>query len=134
MERLFNPFGRLIEKINSQKLHWVTIHYKVRKDGRFFLDFNVSVVGYVDDTCFFGCTVGRVTNRIKNAQFELDGKVYELEKNDGTKKHHLHGVFNKRVWESSTENGDTVVFKYQSPDGDYSSRDSRGEYTCRCLV
>jgi aldose 1-epimerase len=71
----------------------------------------------VDDKCFFGATVGRVTNRIKNARFELDGTTYELEKNDGTKKHHLHGVFHKRVWDSSTENGDTVVFKYQSPDG-----------------
>lgn len=63
--------------------------------------------------------VGRVTNRIKNARFELNGQVYELEKNDSTKKHHLHGVFNKRVWESSTENGDTVVFKYSSPDGSF---------------
>jgi len=72
---------------------------------------------YVDDKCFFGCTVGRVTNRIKNGRFELDGTVYELEKNDSTKKHHLHGVFNKRVWDSTVENGDTVVFKYQSPDG-----------------
>ena len=72
---------------------------------------------YVDDTCYFGCTVGRVTNRIKDARFELDGQVYQLGKNDGTKKHHLHGVFNKRVWTSSTENGDTVVFKYESPDG-----------------
>lgn len=95
---------------------------------------NVFVVEYVDDTCFFGCIVGRVTNRMKNARFELDGKVYEMEKNDGTKKHHLHGVFNKRVWESSIENGDTVVFKYQSPDGDYSTRGSRGEDTCLCLV
>jgi len=74
--------------------------------------------GYVDDKCFFGCTVGRVTNRIKNARFELNGIVYELEKNDSTKKHHLHGVFNKRVWDSTTENDDTVVFKYQSPDGE----------------
>ena len=60
--------------------------------------------------------MGRVTNRINNACFQLNGKTYQLEKNDG-KKHHLHGVFNKRVWESSTENGDTVVFKYSSPDG-----------------
>jgi len=74
--------------------------------------------GYIDDQCFFGCTVGRVTNRIKNGRFELDGNTYELEKNDSTKKHHLHGVFNKRVWDSSTENGDTIVFKYQSPDGE----------------
>ena len=63
--------------------------------------------------------VGRVTNRIKNAQFEFNGQVYQLEKNDGTKKHHLHGVFNKRVWKSSTENNDTVIFKYSSPDGSF---------------
>jgi len=73
--------------------------------------------GYVDDKCYFGCTVGRVCNRIKNGSFELDGQTYQLAKNDGGK-HHLHGVFNKRVWTSSTENGDTVVFKYQSPDGE----------------
>ncbi|CAF1202767.1 unnamed protein product [Rotaria sordida] len=73
---------------------------------------------YIDDTYFFGCTVGRVTNRIKNGRFELDGTTYELSKNDGTKKHYLHGSFNKRVWDSSTENDDTVVFKYRSPDGE----------------
>ena len=82
------------------------------------------VVEYVDDKCFFGCTVGRVTNRIKDARFELDGKVYQLEKNDNGK-NHLHGVFNKRVWQSSIENGDTVVFKYQSPDGKSPSREFR---------
>ena len=57
---------------------------------------------YVDDQSFFGATVGRVASRIKNGRFELDGKVYELDKSDSTK-----------------ENGDTVVFKYQSPDGKY---------------
>ena len=45
--------------------------------------------------------------------------MYELEKNDNGK-HHLHGVFNKQVWNSSTENNDTVIFKYISPDGIYS--------------
>ncbi|CAF3241624.1 unnamed protein product [Rotaria socialis] len=73
---------------------------------------------YVDDKNFFGCTVGRVTNRIKNGRFELDGTTYELPKDDGTKKHYLHGAFHKRVWDSSTENNDTVIFKYQSPDGE----------------
>ncbi|CAF1279673.1 unnamed protein product [Rotaria sordida] len=73
---------------------------------------------YIDDTYFFGCTVGRVTNRIKNGRFELDGTTYELSKNDVTKKHYLHGSFNKHVWDSSTENDDTVVFKYRSPDGE----------------
>ncbi len=73
----------------------------------------------MNDKYCFGCTVGRVTNRIKNGSFQLDGIGYQLEKND-QEKHHLHGVFNKRVWNSSTENNDTVVFKYQSPDGIYS--------------
>ncbi|CAF4550077.1 unnamed protein product, partial [Rotaria sp. Silwood2] len=71
---------------------------------------------YIDDAYFFGCTVGRVTNRIRNGRFELDGTIYELPKNDGIKKHYLHGSFNKRVWDSSTENNNTVVFKYRSPD------------------
>ncbi|CAF1078503.1 unnamed protein product [Adineta steineri] len=73
--------------------------------------------GYIDDKCYFGCTVGRVTNRIKNGYFQLDGIDYQLEKNDNAK-HHLHGVFNKHIWNSSTENNDTVIFKYQSPDGE----------------
>ncbi|CAF0956262.1 unnamed protein product [Adineta ricciae] len=73
---------------------------------------------YVDGQSFFGATVGRVASRIKNGRFELDGKVYELDKSDSTKKHYLHGTFHKRVWDSTTENGDTVVFKYQSPDGE----------------
>jgi len=98
----FNQFDNQINTIKLLKLHLVMTLWKV------MLMINV----------FFGCTVGRVTNRIKNGRFELDGTVHELEKNDSTKKHHLHGVFNKRLWDSSTENGDTVVFKYQSPDGE----------------
>ncbi len=30
-----------------------------------------------------GAIVGRVSNRIRDAKFELNGKGYELEKNDG---------------------------------------------------
>lgn len=76
---------------------------------------------YVDDKCYFGCTVGRVTNRIKNGYFQLDGQGYQLEKNDHGK-HHLHGVFNKRLWKSSIENNETVVLKYLSPDGSFNSK------------
>jgi len=45
----------------------------------------------VDDKVYFGCTVGRVTNRIKNGCFQLDNIVYQLEKNENGK-HHLHDV------------------------------------------
>ena len=65
------------------------------------------VLGYEDAAAYeagevhFGATVGRVGNRIEDAKFVLDGKTYELEKNDG--EHSLHGgrdYYNKRFWET----------------------------------
>ena len=44
---------------------------------------------YLDKPQYFGSTVGRFANRIGGARFELDGRVYELEANDGD--NHLHG-------------------------------------------
>ncbi len=70
---------------------------------------------YEQGNCFFGAFVGRYANRIKGAAFELNGKRYELEKNDG--RNHLHGVYCRRVFEAETE-GDTLVFRGVSPDGE----------------
>lgn len=68
-----------------------------------------------------GATVGRFANRIKDAEFRLDGNVYRLEKN--SKEHSIHGGskgFNQQVFETNTcyVAGDTavVVFRYLSPD------------------
>ncbi|MBY0232682.1 MAG: galactose mutarotase [Gemmataceae bacterium] len=50
---------------------------------------------------YFGCIVGRYANRIADGKFKLNGKEYELAKNND-KKHHLHGGtvgFDKAVWE-----------------------------------
>ena len=57
--------------------------------------------GYEAGNVYFGATVGRVGNRIGGAKFELDGKTYELEKNDG--ENSLHGgrdFYNKRFWDA----------------------------------
>lgn len=132
--RLSSPFDSRISKTKQRRSPWATILCKVDWiSQRCCSSKGWILLEYVDGQCYFGCIVGRVGSRIKNARFELDGNVYELEKNDGTKKHHLHGVFNQRVWESSTENGDTVVFKYQSPDGELSpvSATSRKEFAFR---
>ena len=40
------------------------------------------VAGYEVNGCFFGAFIGRHGNRIGQAKFELNGKTYELEKND----------------------------------------------------
>jgi aldose 1-epimerase len=63
-----------------------------------------SVEGYRSDAylkgCpYFGCTVGRYTNRIKNAEFKLDGKEYKISRNEGTNSLHGGNVgFDKKLW------------------------------------
>ena len=50
---------------------------------------------------YFGATIGRYANRIANAKFYLDGKEFNLQKNDG--ENSLHGGsigFDKVIWEA----------------------------------
>ncbi len=84
-----------------------------------------TVAGYEsDDNQYFGCTVGRVCNRIGGAKFELDGKTYKLAANDG--KNTLHGggprSLDKVLWDGEIDGSDptqaAVTFSYFSPDGE----------------
>lgn len=67
---------------------------------------------------YFGCTVGRVANRISNAEFKLNGKLFKLEKNNGNACLHggINGISN-RNWSSDILD-DGVRFTYLSPDGE----------------
>lgn len=71
---------------------------------------------------YFGCTVGRVANRIAGAKFTLDGTTYSLPANNGANT--LHGGtegWDKRVWTAvatETPEGPSVTFTLTSPDGD----------------
>jgi len=77
---------------------------------------------YLTDSPYFGALIGRVGNRIANGRFELGGKVYELDQNDG--ENHLHGGyegFDKKLWQALTFNdqrGAGVTLKLLSEDGD----------------
>ena len=62
-----------------------------------FTVFGTSIVGgfadletYLLDTSHQGAIIGRVANRIGNASFTMDGKTYEVPKNN-LGKHCLHG-------------------------------------------
>lgn len=76
---------------------------------------------YLEKPNYFGSTVGRYANRIGDARFELDGRVYELEANDG--ENHLHGGLaglDKQHWTvASVSDGSPAraVFEIKSPDG-----------------
>lgn len=71
----------------------------------------------------FGALIGRYANRIGQGSFQLDGKTYQLEKNNGPNTLHSGNPgYDKRVWdvEPTIKTGSTVqaVLKLTSPDGD----------------
>jgi aldose 1-epimerase len=76
--------------------------------------------GYISGTSFQGAMVGRYANRIGGAAFKLNGREYQLSKNDGD--NCLHGGsfgFNRRVWDFAvSDKKNSVVFAYFSPDGE----------------
>jgi aldose 1-epimerase len=70
---------------------------------------------------YFGCTTGRVCNRIANGTFALDGYTYHLATNNGP--HHLHGgavrSLDKVWWQGEALAGQAAVrCRYRSPDGE----------------
>jgi aldose 1-epimerase len=73
---------------------------------------------------YFGCTTGRVCNRIGGAKFTLDGETYTLAANDG--QNTLHGgakrSLDKVIWKGVVDRSDpgiaAVDFSYFSPDGE----------------
>ncbi len=83
-----------------------------------------NVVGYEsEDNQYFGCTTGRVCNRIAKGKFTLDGKDYSLAINN--EPNHLHGgvkrSLDKVVWKAKsidTKQGPGIRFNYTSPDGE----------------
>lgn len=80
------------------------------------------VAGYESDKSYFGATIGRYGNRIAGGQFTLDGKTFQLPKNDGPNS--LHGGstgFNKRMWTGVTRSradAQALELSYTSPDGE----------------
>ena len=74
---------------------------------------------YLGKNPFFGSVAGRVANRTANAEFELDGKKYELHANNGH--HHLHGGkegFNRKWWAVVESTATQLTLALRSPDGD----------------
>ena len=82
-----------------------------------------SVQNYLGKHPKLGATIGRFANRIRNAEYRMDGVVYHLEKNN--KQHCIHGGangFNRQIFQMDAsyvqKDTATVAFKYMSSDGE----------------
>jgi aldose 1-epimerase len=115
----------LVAKIMTRGATLVQLHVP-DKDGNSADVINGfdSVTGYEsEDNQYFGCTTGRVCNRIAKGKFTLDGKEHTLAINN--EPNHLHGgserSLDKVIWKArpfSNERGSGVRFSYTSPDGE----------------
>ncbi len=104
----------------------INVPDKAGKFANVVLGFD-DVAGYQSDrNQYFGCTVGRVANRIAKGKFTLEGKEYKLAINNDP--NHLHGgvkkSLDKVVWKTvqtptnKEGNDSTVVFECISSDGE----------------
>ncbi len=75
---------------------------------------------YDFDSPYFGSVVGRFANRIRNAQFTLDGAHFHISANHG--KHSLHGGhlgLSRILWSEGSETGaEQLELTCTRPDGD----------------
>lgn len=74
---------------------------------------------YYGNGSFFGATIGPSANRIAGASFEINGKTYHIDVNDGANNLHSHMEegYHKRVWDA--EKGEnSVTFTLEGKDGE----------------
>jgi aldose 1-epimerase len=78
-----------------------------------------SVDGYLHRSPHFGAIAGRYANRIARGRFAIDGIEYQLDINAPPNALHggRHG-FDKVVWQAEALDGEALILRYLSPDGD----------------
>ena len=75
--------------------------------------------GYeADNGSYQGATVGRVANRIGDAQFTMDGAIYMVTPNDNGNCLHGGSGFSFKMWKIEDVTEDSVTMSYYSPDGE----------------
>jgi aldose 1-epimerase len=81
-----------------------------------------NLFSYLGDHPYFGCAVGRFCNRIGQGKFVINGKEFQLTKNEG--ENTLHGGvkgFHRILWDTyeiNSKDGIGLKFKHTSLDGE----------------
>lgn len=79
------------------------------------------VDSYLNCDGFLGAVVGRNANRIKNAEFPLNGRAVRLTPLSSQFGNNLHSgpdCFHTRIWEVVAQSESEITFRLESPDGD----------------
>ena len=74
---------------------------------------------YLAHSPYFGATVGRYANRIANGRFQIDGELFELDRNQNDL-HHLHGgagSLGRRNWRFTEVDEAHAALEIEDPDG-----------------
>lgn len=79
----------------------------------------LSPVDVTQGNPYYGAIIGRVANRIREGNFSLNGKSYNLDINNSP--NHLHGGpkgFHNQLWEIKSIKPDQAVLVYKSKNGE----------------
>ncbi len=113
--RLANPAGAFVE-LTNWGARWLSVCVP-GKDGR-MADVLAAPADLLADGFYMGATVGRFANRIGGGRLHIDGKDYELERNDGRNTNHGgFSGFDRKAWDWEVLD-DGVRFRLHSPDGE----------------
>lgn len=75
--------------------------------------------GYLGGTAYLGATIGRNSNRVRNACFVLDSKTCSMPANEGP--NNLHSGpngYDSRLWQVISHTENAITLRLQSPHGD----------------
>ena len=69
---------------------------------------------YFNPNCYYGKTIGRTANRLKGHRFEINGQIYDFNKNEGENVLHggLNGLSNQRFTPSVKTYGWYIEVRY----------------------
>lgn len=116
--KIANSYGNYVELLNYGAIvKSIVVPDKEGNKENVVLGFP-TLEGYVKDQSYIGATVGRFANRIHNATFSIENKIYHLDKNDGKNNNHSGSAgFNNKVFDFTIED-DAVIFSLESKNGE----------------
>lgn len=73
------------------------------------------VCDYETGTCYLGACIGRIANRVKNAEAMINGNTFQMEKNEGENGLHSGSEsYSKIVWEAEVRKEENAIRFYHS--------------------